>query len=108
MSGIDFLKSVGGIVDSAPVRKKIEFKIKGKSHSAEIGIIEISLGDQEAMFTDAADLSITARMISKVVRVGENLDEVIPIDDCMRLHPALAAAMIKAFNEVNGEDAAKN
>lgn len=108
MSDIDFLKSFGGIVNSDPVRKTVNFKLKGKDYSFDIGVMEFSVDDHERLFLGAADESQSAKLISQVVRLGENLDQSMKLEDAKKLHPTVATAFMKAFNEVNGEGGEKN
>lgn len=108
MTDIDFLKSFGGIVSNDPVRKTVKFKLKGKQHSFEIGVIEFSVDDHERLFLGASDESQTARLISQVVRLGDDLSQKLTLEDAKKLHPTVATAFMKAFNEVNGEGAEKN
>lgn len=108
MTDIDFLKSFGGIVSPDPVRKNVKFKLKGKQHSFEIGVIEFSVDDHERLFLGASDESQTARLISQVVRLGDDLSQKLTLEDAKKLHPTVATAFMKAFNEVNGEGTEKN
>lgn len=108
MTDIDFLKSFGGIVSAEPVRKKVEFKLKGKDYSFDIGVLEFSVDDHERLFLGASDESQTARLISKVVRLGDDLSQQLSLEDAKKLHPTVATAFMKAFNEVNGEGGEKN
>lgn len=108
MTDIDFLKSFGGIVNSEPVRKTVKFKLKGKDYSFDIGVLEFSVDDHERLFLGASDESQTARLISKVVRLGDDLSQQLSLEDAKKLHPTVATAFMKAFNEVNGEGGEKN
>lgn len=108
MTDVDFLKSFGGIVTSDPVRKTVKFKLKGKEYSFDIGVIEFSVDDHERLFLAASDESQTARLISQVVRLGDDLSQQLSLEDAKKLHPTVATAFMKAFNEVNGEGPEKN
>lgn len=108
MTDINYLKSFGGIVNSNPIRKTVKFKLKGKDYSFEVGILEFSVDDHERLFLGASDESQTARLISQVVRLGDDLKQPLTLEDAKKLHPTVATAFMRAFNEVNGEGPEKN
>lgn len=108
MIDVDFLKSFGGIVSEDPVKKNVKFKLKGKEHSFDIGILEFSVDDHERLFLDTVGDSQTARLLSKVVRLGDDFKQELSVEEAKKLHPTVATAFMRAFNEVNGENAEKN
>lgn len=108
MIDIDSLKSFGGIVSSEPVKKTVKFKLKGKDHSFDIGVLEFSVDDHERLFLDTTGDGQTARLISQVVRLGDDMKQKLSVEDAKKLHPTVATAFMKAFNEVNGEGQEKN
>ena len=108
MSSIDFLNEVGAIVSSTPVRKTVKFKLKGKEHSFDVGVLEFSVDDHERLFLGAADESQTARLISQVIRIGDDMTQQLTIEQAKKLHPNVATAFMKVFNEVNGDGGEKN
>ena len=109
MLDINILRDLGGFVSNEPVKKEIKFKIKGKENEATIGVLRLALDDHERIFlNEIDDKSRTARILSEVIRLGENLDQPLSFEDAKRLHPSLAGAFFRAFNEVNEEDEGKN
>jgi hypothetical protein len=103
MTSMKDLKAKGGIVSSVPIKKEIKFKLDGDDEfTASIFVKKLAIGDYESLFlVDNEDRSRTAKIISEAVTLGDDGKEKISFKDAYQLHPALAGAMIVAFNEVN-------
>ena len=103
MTSMKELKAKGGIVSSVPVKKEIKFKLDGDDEfTASIFVKKLAIGDYESLFlVDGEERSRTAKIISEAVTLGDDGKEKISFKDAFQLHPALAGAMIVAFNEVN-------
>lgn len=91
------LKTLGGIVTEEPVKQKVEWK----EHSFDVHVKRLSFGDVEAIYGNPDDESKSARMISKAILLGEEL-EPISYEDALRLDVSLATKLIEAFNIANG------
>lgn len=102
MTSINDLKALGAFVTDAKVQREINFEIDGQEYSATIHVRRLSAGDYETLFmADTKGRSRTAEVISKAVYLGEGGNESLSFEDAYKLHPAVAAAMVNAFNEVN-------
>ena len=103
MTSLNDLKNAGGFVPDKPVPKHITFKDdNGEEFSADIFVRKLGVSDYEALFTgDTANRSHTAQAIHVGIRLGDGT-EVIPYDMAARLDKGLGAALMQAFNEVNG------
>jgi hypothetical protein len=108
MTTLNELKSKGGLVPDAPIRKTITFDstdhATGATEQVEANIFvrQLSVGEYEALFFAQDDKrSRTAKIISEAIRLGESGKERISFEDAYKLTPSLAGAMVEAFNEVN-------
>lgn len=103
MTSMKDFKGMGGMVSPIPVKKEIKFKLDGDEElSGTIHVKRLAIGDYEALFlVDGEERSRTAKIISEAVSLGPDGKERISFKDAYQLHPALAGAMIVAFNEVN-------
>lgn len=103
MLTLENLKNSGGFIASAPIKREIKFKLDDEQEvSGFIHVKRLSIGDYEKLFVlTPDDQSKTAHLISETVSLGENGEEKISFTDAYQLHPALAAAMLAEFNEVN-------
>lgn len=101
MSKLKELESMGGFISTKPVPKEIKFDIDGKEYTASVFVKRLSVGDFESLFiNDKEERSRTAKLISEAITLDEGRER-IPFQKAYQLHPALAGAMVKAFNEVN-------
>lgn len=113
MKSLEEFRAAGAFLDRAPVQKVIKFALGGEEHEATIHVLRLSLAQQERMYAKLADKSggddpkMRAVMIATLVRLGENGDEQISIDEARDLDATISNAMIEAIGEVNGS-AAKN
>lgn len=104
MSSLKDLKGMGGLVPDAPVKREIKFKLDGVDYTASIFVKVLGIGAYEEKLIGADDKkSRTAQLISETITLGEEGKERITFEQAYTLRPALAGAMVKAFNEVNAE-----
>ena len=85
-----------------PVKKDITYKMDGNDCTATIHVRRLSIKAYENLYLSVgADKNRMARTISEAILVGEKGDQPIPLELAEQLPPAMAAAMVEAFNEVN-------
>lgn len=108
MTTLNELKSKGGLVPDAPIRKTITFDstdhATGATEQVEaiIFVRQLSVGEYDALFFAQDDKrSRTAKIISEAIRLGESGKERISFEDAYKLTPSLANSMMEAFSEVN-------
>jgi hypothetical protein len=104
MTTLKQLTEQGGFAATKPIKKHIKFEIDGNKLEADIHVRQIGIGEYEDVYVgdDKDKRSKTAKMISESVLLGEDGKERISFDDAYRMKPALASAILDAFNEVNG------
>ncbi|WP_202844804.1 phage tail assembly chaperone family protein, TAC [Luteimonas saliphila] len=104
MTTMKELRAKGALVSDVPVRKEITFKLDGSDDiTAVIHVKKLSVGDHENLFlTGTDDKNRTCKLIAETITLGNDGKEKITFKDAYQLHPALAGAMLAAFNEVNG------
>lgn len=98
----DFANS-GAFISEVPIKRTITFTLDdGVEHTGDIHVKRLSIGDHEKLFLAATDKeSRTALLISQVITLGEGGKEKISFEKAYKLHPSLAGAMIKEYQEVN-------
>jgi len=96
----------GGFIPDAPVKREIKFTLDdGIERTGFIHVKRLSIGAHESLFLGGADKeSRTALLISETITLGKDGKEKINFKNAYYLHPALAAAMIEQFKEVNNGD----
>ena len=106
MLTLENLETSGGFIASAPVKKEITFTLDdGVEQKGFVHVKRLSIGDYEKLFVLTPDeQSKTAHLISETITLGEGGKQKISFTKAYQLHPALAAAMLAAFNEVNKAD----
>lgn len=104
MTTLKQLTEQGGFAAAKPIKKHIEFEIDGQKLEADIHVRQIGIGEYEdAYLGEGKDKrSKTAKVISEAITLGEDGTERISFEDAYRMKPALAGAILDAFNEVNG------
>lgn len=97
------LNSSGGFISATPIKRSITFKLDdGIERTGDIHVKRLSIGDHEKLFMSVTDKqSRTALLISEVITLGEDGKEKISFEKAYKLHPALAAEMIKEYQAVN-------
>ncbi len=97
------LNNAGGFISDQPIKRTITFKLDdGVEHTGDIHVKRLSIGDHEKLFMSVTDKqSKTALLISHVITLGEDGKERISFEKAYKLHPALAAEMIKEYQAVN-------
>lgn len=104
MSSLKDLKGMGGLVPDAPVKREIKFKLDGVDYTASIFVKVLGIGSYEEKLIGGDDKkSRTAQLISETITLGDDGKEKLSFEEAYKLRPALAGAMVKAFNEVNAE-----
>lgn len=103
MTSMKDLKEMGGTVSPIPVKKEIKFTLKDEvEYTAVIHVKRLGIGDYEALFlVEGEERSRTAKIISQCITLGPSGKEPITFKEAYQFQPALAGAMIVAFNEVN-------
>jgi hypothetical protein len=102
MTTLKELKASGGFVSDKPVKKTIKFTLNGEELEATIHVKRLNIGEYETLFlADTEERARTAKAISVAITLGDDGKEKISFQDAYRLEPALAGAMLTAFNEVN-------
>jgi hypothetical protein len=108
MTTLNELKSKGGLVQDAPIHKKITYSITDPESGelvdfeADIFVKEMSIGDYEKLYMSADDnRSRSAKIISEAVMLGKRGEERISFEVAYKLKRPLAEAMVAAFAEVN-------
>ena len=98
------LKTAGGFVPSAPVKKSVTWKRKGHDDvTFDVFIKRQSFGSVERLFLrDDDGRSRSAAYISEALLLGDKGNEPLSYDDAFQLEPSLAAVLIEAINDVNG------
>lgn len=108
MLDLNKLQELDAFVKDELLKKTITFQLSSDSDeiTTEIFVRRLSIGIHEAMWTEARgkDASMTAKLLSQSVRLGENGEQQLSYEEAYRLHPEIALAMAKAVNEVNGGD----
>lgn len=123
------LKARGGFVSAEPVKKSVKWKHEDGGVEVEddfeIYVVRQSFGSVEKLLTGLDDRSKSASFISACVRflvgseeaqayeVQRRDDPGLPVrmefleamsyEDAYQLEPSLAGALVRAINEVNGE-----
>lgn len=124
------LKARGGFVSTEPVKKSVEWAHIDENgtdieEKFEVYVVRQSFGSVEKLLTNLTDRSKTASFISACVRFLVSTDEAkayeakrrddpsLPVrmeflesmsyEDAYQLEPSLAGALVKAINDVNGE-----
>lgn len=87
----------------APIEKEIMYKDGGDEVTASILVKRISVKEYEALYLNGSEDNRLARTIHHGVMVKDDKGRPVPIplDLAEQLPPAMAGAMINAFNEVN-------
>ena len=103
MTSIADLKALGAFVPDAPVEKEITFRIDEHDYTAVIFVKKMSVADQERIVvgSTAEDGERGAKTISELVLLGDGKER-LPFGEALKLHPAIAKAMMLAVAEVNG------
>lgn len=95
------LEKIGGLVSDKPVKKTIVWeRSAGDEIEMDIYVKPISFGGFESFISDDInpERSRSAMIISESILFG---DEQLPYEKAYQLKPSLAAALMKAINEVN-------
>lgn len=111
MTTLADLAASGGLVSDAPVKRTIEYTIGDESYTAEIFVKLLSIGAQERLFNASSSLDEYGKgttMIAELIRLGENGDERLTVEQADTLHPSLAEAFILAITDVNRLTPRKN
>lgn len=95
------IADAGGFVDTAPVAKRIEWRLGGKLHKGRVFVVRQPFGAVESVLQGDFDRSRAAQLISMSIRLGDDAREQLSYDQAYGLHPALAWALTAAINEVN-------
>jgi hypothetical protein len=108
MMDLQTLKNKGGIVDMAMVKCEVVWKHKDNVTDEEIedkfsvfvvrqawGIID------QIVRSDEPGFSKSSALICHCVRFGDEGEQQMEYDEAFQLQPSLAAALLKAVNEVN-------
>jgi hypothetical protein len=107
MTTLKQLRTDGGFVSDKPVKKTITYKThddegEQKEYTYDIFVKRLCVDDYEALYLTGEARSQSAAIISHTITLGDDGKEKIDFKLACSLHPALAGAMILAFNEVNG------
>lgn len=112
MTTLKQLTAAGGLVSAEPVKKHIAFELDGQQIEADIHVRQIGIGEYETIYVDddknpraknaKERRSRTAAVIAAAITLGDDGKEPITFDEAYRMKPALAGALLAAFNEVNG------
>ena len=85
-----------------PVEKEITYKDGGDDVTATVLVKRISVKEYEALYLNGNEENRLARTIHRIlVKDDKGKPVAIPLDLAEQLTPALAGAMVTAFNEVN-------
>lgn len=86
-----------------PVEKEITYKDGGDDVIATVLVKRISVKEYEALYLNGNEENRLARTIHHGILVKDDKGKpvAIPLDLAEQLTPALAGAMVTAFNEVN-------
>lgn len=99
------LKDLQKLTDAtrAPIEKEITYKDGGEDVTASVLVKRISVKDYEALYLNGNEDNRLARTIHAGVMVKDDKGRPVPIplELAELLPPAMAGAMISAFNEVN-------
>jgi hypothetical protein len=99
------LKDLQKLTDAtrAPIEKEITYKDGGEDVTASVLVKRISVKDYEALYLNGNEDNRLARTIHAGVMVKDDRGRPVPIplELAELLPPAMAGAMINAFNEVN-------
>lgn len=100
------LKAKGAFVPKAPIPKEIEWTHTDPETGEEVTdkftvhVKKQSFGSIERLFMGEDDRSKSAAFIAQCIRLGDGQDE-MSYEDAYQLDAGLAAALVKAINEVN-------
>lgn len=102
MLNIQAIQNAGGFVSATLIKKNISYEIRGEKFDASIFIRELGIEEWGRLFTseDIKERSMAAGLAA-VIRLGENGEESLTVDQVASLHPSLGLAMLKAAKEVN-------
>lgn len=86
-----------------PIEKEIEYKESGEDVKASVLVKRIGVKEYEELFLNDSRDNRLARTIHYGIMVKDKRGRPVPIplDLAERLPPAMAGAMVNAFNEVN-------
>lgn len=100
---LEDLKSLGGFVDDAPVKKHITWKAPdGTEHEGDVYVVRQPFGTIEKALSDFdEDRSRGAHLIALSIRLGDDASEALTYEQAYALTPALAWAFVNAINETN-------
>lgn len=107
MTTLKELQAKGGFVSAVPVVKNIKWKgidpATGEKvdYDADIHVKRLPVGDHETIFLSEDGRSRTAKVISTAVTLGKEGKEKLTFEQAYQMDPALAGAMLDAYNEVN-------
>jgi hypothetical protein len=106
----DFV-SKGGVISSKPVVKTIKWEhtLNGEQRvdEYEVGVIRPAFEEMEKIISLMAldkNSSHTPDLISMCIRLGENFDSTLTVEQARRLEPNLAFALVDAIKSVNKLD----
>lgn len=104
MTTLADLQAMPGVFVGQAVEREIEFSIDGKDYKAVIFVKPMSVANQERIVlgSDAEDGERGAKTISELVLLGDGTER-LPFGEALKLHPAIAKAMMLAIAEVNGK-----
>lgn len=100
------LRSRGGFVSVAPVRKSVTWKRLDEagveqSDTFDIWVVKLSFGMIETISAPEEKRARNAALIHEAVRLGDDGKERFTYQDAYQLQPSLARALIVAVAEVN-------
>lgn len=101
MLTINSLKETGSFVSDVPVKKHIEWEIDGEKYNGDIFIRQLGIEEWNRLFITGDKDRLVSASLAAVIRLGENGDEVLTIDQAAKIHPALAGAMMSAARETH-------
>lgn len=102
MTSLKNLQDLGAFVGDKPLKKEITFKVDDVENTATIHVRRLSTGDYESLLlSEEKGRSRTAEIIQQCIRLGEEGEEALTYEQAYNLLPAVGAAMVNAFNEVN-------
>ncbi len=106
------LKTKGGFVPLAPVKREVVWKRKNDAGEEEelkffVFVKKHSFGTIEQIWSGEQDKSKSAAYIAQSIRLGDKGQEEMSYEDAYQLDTGLATVFISAINEVNGTGDAK-